>query len=51
MSNVKGKVNDKIDEAAHATKRTANKVMDKSKDLAKETGKAMEKGGKRLRHI
>jgi hypothetical protein len=51
MSDLKGKVNDKIDDAAEAAKKTAGKAIDKSKDLAHSTGKKVEQGGKRLQDI
>jgi hypothetical protein len=51
MSNLKGQAEDKVDQAAKAIKKTAGKVIDKSKDLAHSAGKAVEKGGKRLQQV
>ncbi len=51
MSNLKDQVKDKIDDAAHAAKKTTGKVVDKAKDLTHKAGSAIEKGGKRLKHV
>lgn len=51
MSNLKDKAKDKIDVAAKAAKKTSDKVMEKSRDLAHQAGKAVEKGGKRLQDV
>jgi hypothetical protein len=48
MSNLKDKTKKKIDDAADAAKKSADQVIDKSKDVAHSAGKKMEEGGKRL---
>jgi hypothetical protein len=48
MSDLKDKVKNKIDDAADATKKTTETVVDKSKDTAHSAGKRVEEGGKRL---
>jgi hypothetical protein len=48
MSDLKDKAKEKIDDAADATKKASDKVIDKSKDVAHSAGKKMEEGGKRL---
>jgi gas vesicle protein len=48
MSDLKDKVNEKIDNAADAAKKAAGKVVDTSKDVAHSAGKKLEEGGKRL---
>ena len=50
MSDVKDKLNNKIDDAADATKQAVDKVVDKSKDAAHQAGKHLERGGKRLQN-
>ena len=39
------------DEAASAVKKASDKVVDKSKDLTHQAGKAVEKGGKRMQDV
>ena len=51
MSDFKDKAKEKIDAAAGAAKRTINKVVDKSKDVAHMAGKKMVQEGKRLQSI
>jgi hypothetical protein len=48
MSNLRDKTEEKVDQAADVVKKTAGKLIDKSKDLAHSTGKVVEKGGKLL---
>jgi gas vesicle protein len=48
MSDLKGKVTDKIDDAAAAAKRTASEVVDKSRDVAHNAGKKVEEAGKKM---
>ena len=48
MSDMKDKAKQKIDDAAAGAKKAADKVVDKSKDVAHSAGKKMEEGGKRL---
>jgi hypothetical protein len=48
MSDLKNETKKKIDDAADAAKKAADKVIAKSKDVAHTTGKKMEEGGKRL---
>jgi hypothetical protein len=49
MSDLKDKVNEKIEGAAKATKNVVEHVVDQSKDVAHEIGKRVEKAGKRLK--
>lgn len=49
MSDFKDKARKKIDEAADATKKAVDKVVNRSKDVVHNAGKKMEEGGKRLR--
>jgi hypothetical protein len=51
MSNMKDKAKAKVDEAASAVKKASDKVVDKSKDLTHQAGKAVEKGGKRMQDV
>lgn len=51
MSNLKDKAKDKVDAAAEALKKTSDNVIDKSKDLAHDAGKAVEQGGKRMQKV
>ena len=44
MSDLKDKTKKKIDDAAEAAKKAADKVVDKSKDVAHSAGKKMEEG-------
>ena len=48
MSDIEDKAKQKIDDAADAAKKAADKVVGKSKDIAHSAGKKMEEGGKRL---
>jgi ElaB/YqjD/DUF883 family membrane-anchored ribosome-binding protein len=48
MSDLKDKLNEKIEDAAEATKSVLDKVADQSKDVAHEIGKRVEQVGKRL---
>jgi hypothetical protein len=48
MSDLRDKIEKKIDDAANATEKVAHQVVDKSKDIARTAGKKMEEGGKRL---
>jgi hypothetical protein len=48
MSDIKGKAKRKIDDAADVAKKAADKIVDKSKDVAHNVGKKMEEGGNRL---
>jgi hypothetical protein len=50
MSDFKDKAKQKIDEAAEATKKAADKVVNRSKDVVHNVGKTIEKGGKRLQN-
>ncbi len=51
MNNMKDKAKAKMDEAASAVKKTSAKVVDKTKDLTHQAGKAVEKGGKRMQDV
>ena len=51
MSNIKDRAKSKIDDAATAAKKGADKVAAKSRDLAHQAGKSVEKGGKRLQKV
>ena len=44
MSDLKNKAKEKIDDAAVATKKAVDQVVDKSKDVAHNVGKKMEEG-------
>ena len=48
MKDLKDKAKEKVHDAADATKKIADQVVDKSKDAAHSAGKKMEEGGKRL---
>jgi hypothetical protein len=48
MGDLKDKAKEKIDDAADATKKATGRVVDKSKSVAHDAGKKIEKGGKRL---
>jgi ElaB/YqjD/DUF883 family membrane-anchored ribosome-binding protein len=48
MSDLRDKSKKKIDDASDAVRKAADKVVDKSKDIAHSAGKKMEEGGKRL---
>ena len=48
MSDLKDKAKEKIDDAANAIRKAADKVVDKSKHAAHSLGKKIEEGGKRL---
>ena len=50
MGDLKDKAKEKIDNAAKATKRAADPLVDKSKDVAHNAGKKMEEGGTRLQN-
>lgn len=51
MSDLRDKANQKIEDAAAATKATTAKVINKGKDLAHAAGKKLEEGGKRLKDV
>ena len=40
-----------MDAAAKAVKKTSDKVVDKSKDLTHQAGKAVAKGGQRMQDV
>jgi formiminotetrahydrofolate cyclodeaminase len=48
VSDLKKKAKEQINDAAKAARRVAGHVADKTKDVAHEAGKKLEKGGKRL---
>ena len=48
MSDIKDKAKQKIEEAADVARKAADKVTEKSKDVAHNVGKKMKEGGKRL---
>lgn len=48
MSDLKDKAKDTIDDVTGGVKKTADKVVDKSKDVAHSAGTKAEEGGKRL---
>jgi hypothetical protein len=48
MSNVKDTLKDKINDAADATKKVVDQVVDTSKDMVRTAGEKLEQGGKRL---
>jgi hypothetical protein len=48
MGEIKDKAKQKIDEGADAARKAADKVVEKSKDVAHNVGKKLEEGGKRL---
>lgn len=48
MSDMKDKAKQKIDDAADGAKKAADRVVDKSKDVAHSAGKKMEEGRKQL---
>jgi gas vesicle protein len=50
MNDLTGKAKEKIDDAADATKKAADQVVGKSKDVAHHMGKKMEEAGKRLQN-
>jgi hypothetical protein len=50
MSDFKNKLKVKAQKAANATKKTAEKVVDKPKDVIEGAGKKLEEGNDRLRH-
>jgi hypothetical protein len=47
----KEQIHAKIDAAADAAKRATDIVVDKSKDVAHNAGKKLERGGKRLQDV
>ena len=49
MSNLKDKTQEKIDDAADAAKKGTEKVADKVREIAHQSGKTIEEGGKRLK--
>jgi len=51
VNNLKDKAKAKMNEATKAMKKTSDKVVDKSKEMAHQAGKAVEKGGKRLQKV
>jgi hypothetical protein len=51
MSDLKDRAKGKIDDAAHAAKKAADKIVEKSKDVAHSAGKKLEEGGKRLQDV
>ncbi|HTD43054.1 MAG TPA: hypothetical protein VK687_02695 [Bryobacteraceae bacterium] len=50
MNDLTGKAKETIDVAADATKKAADQVVDKSRDVAHHMGKKMEEAGKRLQN-
>lgn len=48
MSDLKDKANEKVDAAAQAVKKSAERVIDKSKDAGHSAGQKLQEGGKRL---
>jgi gas vesicle protein len=50
MTGFTDKAKETIDEAAGATKKAADQVVDKSRDVAHHMGKKMEEAGKRLQN-
>ena len=50
MTGFTDKAKETIDEAAGATKKAADQVIDKSRDVAHNMGKKMEEAGKRLQN-
>jgi gas vesicle protein len=50
MTGFTDKAKEKIDDAADATKKAADQVIDKSRDVAHHMGKKMEEAGKRLQN-
>jgi gas vesicle protein len=50
VTDLKDKAKEKIDGAADATKKAADQVIDKSRDVAHNMGKKMEEAGKRLQN-
>jgi gas vesicle protein len=50
MTGFTDKAKEKIDDAADATKKAADQVVDKSRDVAHNMGKKMEEAGKRLQN-
>jgi gas vesicle protein len=50
VSDLRDKAKGKIDDAADATKKAADQVVDKSRDVAHHMGKKMEEAGKRLQN-
>ena len=50
MTGFTDKAKEKIDDAADATKKAADQVIDKSRDVAHTMGKKMEGAGKRLQN-
>jgi hypothetical protein len=50
MTGFTDKAKEKIDDAADATKKAADQVIDKSRDVAHTMGKKMEEAGKRLQN-
>ena len=49
MDDMKDKAKEKIDDAADGAKKAADKVVNKSKDIAHSAGKKVEEGGKQLK--
>jgi gas vesicle protein len=50
MTGFTDKAKEKIDDAADATKKAADQVVDRSRDVAHNMGKKMEEAGKRLQN-
>lgn len=50
MSGFADKAKEKIDDAADATKKAADQVIDRSRDVTHTVGKKMEEAGKRLQN-
>ena len=50
MTGFADKAKEKIDDAADSTKKAADQVIDKSRDLTHNVGKKMEEAGKRLQN-
>jgi hypothetical protein len=51
MSDFNDKARRNIDEAAGETKKAADKVVGRSKDVVHNAGKMIEEGGKRLQNV
>lgn len=51
MTDLKDRAKEKVEDAAEATKKARDKVVEKSKNLAHDAGRKLEKGGKRLQDV
>ena len=50
VGDLREKAKEKIDDAADATRKAADQIVDKSRDVAHNVGKKMEEAGKRLQN-